>query len=642
MNFNSEFVVVLLGFGILSLASGRIGHYFARIKFPLISGFLATGILVGPYVLGFIQLESLEKLRFIDEVSLSFIALAAGSELYLKELRDRLKSIRFVTTGLVISTFLLGSVTLFLLADFLPFMKDLPASGKVAISILAGAILVARSPSSAIAIVKELRARGPFIQTVLGVTVIMDAVVIILFAVNSELSRAILSDVGINPLFVLTVAGELAISLAGGYILGRFICSVLSLPFGNRLKTAVILLAGYSVFILSGQLEHLSKLHFFFELSLEPLLICMIAGFIVSNNYENRDKFLKILEDTGPLIYIVFFTLTGASLALDVLTQVWQIAFILFGVRLIGIFLGSFTGGVLVKDPMAHNRISWMAYVTQAGVGLGLAKDVALGFPEWGQAFATLLIAVIILNQIAGPPMLKWAIHKVGEAHDKASMPAFDGIRDAYIFGLNPQSVTLARQLQQHNWQAKIITRSARVKEDLPADDIVIEVVHDLSLEVLKSIKMEAADAVISFLPDAEGYDVFELIYEHYGIETTVHCLEDRKNHSLFSELGVHMVEPGTAFVSLLEHYVRSPAGTSILLGMNAGQDMTDVVVSNPNLHGILLREMRLPLDVLVLSIRRKGHSILPGRATRLRLKDKLTIVGPQEKLDEVLSRFDA
>ncbi len=641
MNFNSEFVVILLGFGILSLAAGRIGEFFARIKFPLISGFLATGILVGPHVLGFIHVEALEKLRFIDEVSLAFIALAAGSELYLKELRDRLRSIRFITTGLVIATFILGSFSMYFLADLLPFMRDLPASGKIAISILTGAILVARSPSSAIAIVKELRARGPFIQTVLGVTVIMDAVVIIVFSVNSEIARAILSRVAFNPYFVLTVLAELFISLVGGYLLGKFISLLLALPFGNHIKTAAILLAGYSVFFFSVRLEHLSAQLIGLALAPEPLLVCMAAGFLVSNHIKSRDKFLALLEDIGPMIYVIFFTLTGASLELDILTKVWSIALILFGVRLVGVFIGSFSAGALAKDPPLHNRLSWMAYVTQAGVGLGLAKNVALEFPEWGSAFATLLIAVIIMNQIAGPPLMKWVLHRVGEAHDKATMPEFDGIRDAYIFGLNAQSVTLSRQLQQHNWQVKIITRSQREKQDLPTEDVLVEVVKVFSPGTLKTIKMEAADAVISFLPDAEGFDLFELIFEKYGIETTVHCLKDRLNHSLFSDLGVQMVEPNTAFISLLEHYVRSPAGTSMLLGMNAGQDMTDVVVNNPNLHGILLREMRLPLDVLVLSIRRRGHSILPGNATRLRLHDKLTMVGPQEKLDEILSHFD-
>ena len=57
-------------------------------------------------------------------------------------------------------------------------------SSRIAVAMLAGAILVARSPSSAIAIVNALRAKGPFPQTALGVTVIMDVVVI--FIVHAE------------------------------------------------------------------------------------------------------------------------------------------------------------------------------------------------------------------------------------------------------------------------------------------------------------------------------------------------------------------------------------------------------------------------------------------------------------------------
>ena len=40
-----------------------------------------------------------------------------------------------------------------------------------------GVIAIARSPSSAIAVVRELRADGPFTQTVLGVTMVTDVVV---------------------------------------------------------------------------------------------------------------------------------------------------------------------------------------------------------------------------------------------------------------------------------------------------------------------------------------------------------------------------------------------------------------------------------------------------------------------------------
>lgn len=38
---------------------------------------------------------------------------------------------------------------------------------------------------------------------------------------------------------------------------------------------------------------------------------------------------------------------------------------------------------------------------------------------------------------------------------------------------------------------------------------------------------------------------------------------------------------------SLLEHFVRSPVGTSLLLGMDDGQEMIDLEVRDPSLQGV-------------------------------------------------------
>ena len=66
----------------------------------------------------------------------------------------------------------------------------------LAVALLGGTIMIARSPSSALAIIKELRAWGPFTRLGLGVTVIMDAVVIVLYAVSAEVADVVLTGVG--------------------------------------------------------------------------------------------------------------------------------------------------------------------------------------------------------------------------------------------------------------------------------------------------------------------------------------------------------------------------------------------------------------------------------------------------------------
>ena len=319
--FSMDVLVFSACFAIIAIASKQIGQNLVKTGLPLISGFLLTGIISGPYILNLISVEATLNLRFVDEISLGFIAFAAGGELYLKELKNRLKTIAWVTTGLVVCTFSLTGLTFFFLSDFIPFMQTMPVSVKIAVSILAGAIMVARSPSSAIAIVNELRAKGLFTQTVLGVTIIMDVVVIILFAVNSSIADALLSGLKFNFGFILFLILEIGASVIIGFLVSKIILMILLLPVQKLLKTGLILLMGYLVFVFSSEIRKFTHDTLFVEVLLEPLLICMVAGFLVSNTSRFRKEFSKILFDIGPPIYIAFFTLTGASLSLDIFLQ---------------------------------------------------------------------------------------------------------------------------------------------------------------------------------------------------------------------------------------------------------------------------------------------------------------------------------
>jgi NhaP-type Na+/H+ or K+/H+ antiporter len=74
-------------------ASGSIAKTFLKFKLPLITGFLAVGIIAGPYVANLITKDAVHNLIFINDISLAFIAFAAGAELYLKELRGQFKII---------------------------------------------------------------------------------------------------------------------------------------------------------------------------------------------------------------------------------------------------------------------------------------------------------------------------------------------------------------------------------------------------------------------------------------------------------------------------------------------------------------------------------------------------------------------
>ena len=92
------------------------------------------------------------------------------------------RSIVSIISGQVIAVFAIGIAAFIFMQDMIPFMVGLPEKEVLAIALLGATIMIARSPSSALAIIKELRARGPFTHKVLGATVLKDAVVIIIFA----------------------------------------------------------------------------------------------------------------------------------------------------------------------------------------------------------------------------------------------------------------------------------------------------------------------------------------------------------------------------------------------------------------------------------------------------------------------------
>ena len=142
-------------------------------------------------------------------------------------------------------------------------------------------------------------------------------------------------------------------------------------------------------------------------------------------------------------------------------------------------------------------------------------------------------------------------------------------------------------------------------------------------------------------LSDEENYKICDIAYHYFGTPDMIVRLNERSYHEKFLAIGARVVDPSTAMVSLLDHFVRSPQAASLLLGMEPGQDSRDLEMNNPDLHGATLRDLRLPADVIILSIKRSGQMIISHGYTRLRLGDIVTFVGSINRLDEMTRTFD-
>ncbi|MEZ4580683.1 MAG: cation:proton antiporter [Caldilineaceae bacterium] len=637
-----EVLTYFVGFAVVAFAAFIIGKFFTRVGLPYITGYLFTGAFVGPFMLDFLPAEAVGQLRFVDQLSLAVIAFVAGSELFLKEIRARVHSIVYSSLGITVVGLVLGTVAIFGLTAVLPFTQGRPLSERFAVALLGGVVLLALSPPSTIAVIKELRAKGPFTRTVLSVTVFMDVLIIVLVAVTTSLASVLLTNADFSALFVAQLALDLSLAVGIGFLVGKLLQLILATKSHALVKTAFILLMGYGVYFLSDQVKTVTPGLVGYEVYIEPLLICLIGGFMVTNFTRHRDEFEALLHHISPMVYVAFFTLTGISLKLDILVQTLPFAVALFLVRMAGIYGGTFIGSRLAGESDTFKRYAWLAFITQAGIALGLAREVSVQFPSLGTAFATLIISVIVLNEIFGPMLLKVALKRAGEAHLPGDLPEREPVRDALILGVEVQSLQLARELQKHDWRVIMVDTDADHVRSLAVEDVDERHVPAINRTTLAELITVNTDAVIAMLADDDdNFRACEYALETYNVPRLVVRPNDVANIEKFADLGVFVVDPMSAMVGLLEQAVIAPQSAALMLYRDPEQfEIVQRTVTNPDVDGRLIRDLRLPTDVLVLGIKRNGHSILPSGYTHLHVLDDITLVGKPDSLEEATIRL--
>jgi Kef-type K+ transport system membrane component KefB len=390
--------------GFLLLASYLAGRAARGIALPQITGYLVIGIVVGPHVLGILPGEVVEQFRFVNGVALALIALSAGGELRASTLRKRIRSIAAITTFQIVFMFTLVAASVFLARGAVDLLRDEPTNVALAVALLLGLVAVAKSPATTIAIITEEKARGVLTDTVLGVTVLKDVVILILIAVFIPLSVTI-----VNPSsgfsfeavrhILLGILGSLAVGAAMGWLVTLYLKRI-------RAYRILFVLGVAFMAVYLGERLHL-----------EYILIAMAAGFYVQNFSRQGRRLLHALEANSLPVYALFFAVAGADLDFTVLRTAWVLATAIILTRVGALWLSTYLAARIVDDPPVIRQYAWMGFLAQAGVTLGIANLVRDNFPVWGDPVATVIIAMIAVNQLIGPPLFRWTLVKAGESH---------------------------------------------------------------------------------------------------------------------------------------------------------------------------------------------------------------------------------
>jgi Kef-type K+ transport system membrane component KefB len=409
-NLSSLNMCLLTCVGIAAIVGFYSGRGARKIKLPSILGYMLLGVVLGPSLLNMFNESSLERLSFITQMALGFVAFSIGSELSLSSLKRLGPGIISIILAESFAAFIVVSIAVYLLT------RDLP------MAIIFGAVAPASAPAGTVAVIQEYKAKGSLTKALYAVVGFDDGLAILIFGFAAAIAKNLLIHPACDSTgsFAAALAGpakEIALSLIVGGIIGFVFClmvrklhnpgDILVIVFG-----AIVLGAGLSA-----------------RWNLSLILTNMVVGFTLANTRREAlvHRVTSSLMDLMPLLFVLFFCLAGAHLQLSALPKLGLVGVVYILARTAGLVGGACLGAMVGHVEPKIKKYIGLGILSQAGVAIGLSLIVKHEFEllgaeynlrhatEIGASVLTTITATCVFFEIVGPILTKVALKKAGE-----------------------------------------------------------------------------------------------------------------------------------------------------------------------------------------------------------------------------------
>ena len=394
----------------------RLGNKF---RLPDVTAYLVAGVLIGPSLLGglnilglgFHSFEELETLGVISDMALGFIAFSIGNEFRLSQLRETGRQalvigiLQAVITTLIVDCALLGVHFLF------PAVLSIPAA------ITLGAIAAATAPAATLMVVRQYKAKGKLTDLLLPIVALDDAVGLILFAVSFGVARALGSGsvdiygVLVNPLL------EILCSLLLGALAGFVLSKIEPIFHSNRNRVAMSI----SFVFLTVALSMLKLPAGKATIGFSSLLVCMMLGSVFCNLCPLSDEIMHNADRWSAPLLVLFFVISGAELELGVFARLSSVLVGLVYIvsRSLGKYFGARESSRMVGCDKKVVDYLGVTLLPQAGVALGMCVTAAQ-LPGDGPMIRNIVLFAVLVYELLGPVATKWALTKAGDIQPKS------------------------------------------------------------------------------------------------------------------------------------------------------------------------------------------------------------------------------
>lgn len=373
------------GIFLLGFAADLAGRYTPM---PRVTLLLLSGLLFGPAGL------DLLPHRFIDEwfpllthIALCMVGFLLGEKITVSAIRERGRSVLWMSVGQAMGASLLVGTVLFLWG------------AAPAFALIMAGIAPASAPAAIFDVVKESGKKSHFTKILLGIVAIDDAWGLLIFSFLLAAASAISGQGGAAEAF-LTGCGEVTGSIVLGLLIGLPMAFLTGRirpgePTQAEALGLVIICAGTAVL-----------------LDLSAILAAMVMGSTVATLASHHEHpFNEINEIEWPFM-ILFFLLAGASLHMEKLAAAGVIGLLYMIARIAGLYIGARLSGHLVNaDPVIRKWLGCCLF-PQAGVALGMALLATDRFPELKDLILPVVIGSTVIFEIIGPVITRHVLNK--------------------------------------------------------------------------------------------------------------------------------------------------------------------------------------------------------------------------------------
>ena len=405
----------------LALFVGLLSSRLMKLlRLPNVTGYLIAGIIFGPYVLGkYIggwtvdnPETSINAIKWISEIALGFIAFTIGCSFKKNAIQRVGKRVIAITVCEALGGAII-TIGALLIAHI--FLKDqLPIS----LILTFGAIACATAPAATLMVIRQYKAKGPVVDTLIPVVAFDDAVALIAFAILFSISKALAGKTALNVMDILVWP---LVEIIGSLVLGTLLGFGITLGFKffkSRANRSILIICAVLVVIGLSMLGKMNAWPF----SISSLLACMMIGAIFINFREDAGRTIERIDGITPPLYMLFFVISGASLDITIFGSKGALTLVIIALiyaifRCVGKWTGAFISAKATHAEPTVQKYLGFTLFPQAGVAIGLATTANQAFPD--PQLASLVLAVIlsstIIYELLGPVITKIALKKAGE-----------------------------------------------------------------------------------------------------------------------------------------------------------------------------------------------------------------------------------